>query len=114
VTIDPLDDFTEIKPNQPAIEWLVKGLDDTTVISRILNTDYKDKYISLFTGNVAGYASHSEADLAFCRILSNNHCPIHQIDRIFRKSKLYRSKWNEKRGNETYGRMTLMKSLSEE
>lgn len=113
VTIDPLDGFTEVKPSQDAINWLVNSLDDKAVMSRILNTDYREKFIALWSGNVAGYASHSEADLAMCRILANNHCQMHQIDRIFRKSKLYRNKWNEKRGNETYGRMTLTTALTE-
>jgi putative DNA primase/helicase len=113
VTIDPLDDFTEIKPNQSAINWLTSGLDDRGITNKILNTDYGEKFIKLWNGSTTQYTSSSEADLAFCRILANNHCPIHQIDRLFRKSKLYRQKWDERRGNKTYGQMTLEKATTE-
>lgn len=114
ITIDILNEYKEIKPNQNAIEWLVKSIDDKSLINKILTTDYRDKFIQLWEGKVTGYVSHSEADLAFCRILSNNHAPMHQIDRLLRKSKLYRPKWHEKRGNTTYGLMTLEKATDDQ
>jgi len=112
-TLDPLKNHDEVKPNQTAIDWLAKSIDDKSVINHVLSSDYRDKFITLWTGNTTNYESHSEADLAFCRILANNHCPMHQIDRIFRKSKLMRTKWNEKRGIDTYGIHTLEMALKE-
>lgn len=98
----------EIVENMDAIHWLVKSMDDRRLISNVLQKDTDKKFQSLWSGNWKKlYPSQSEAELAFCRILANNHAPMHQIDRIYRQSKLYRAKWNEKRGTSTYGEMTL-------
>jgi primase-polymerase (primpol)-like protein len=74
-----------------------------------MNKPYAKKLQLLWENRftLAGYASQSEAELAFCRILANNNAPMHQIDRIYRKTKLFRQKWLEKRGNTTYGKATL-------
>lgn len=98
----------EIVENMDAIHWLVKSMDDRRLISNVLQKDTDKKFQLLWSGNWKKlYPSQSEAELAFCRILANNHAPMHQIDRIYRQSKLYRAKWNEKRGTSTYGEMTL-------
>lgn len=62
-----------------------------------------------------GYSSQSQADMAlvgalmfFCR---NNKTVV---DRLFRKSDLYRDKWDEMRGTMTYGEWTMENSRSEE
>ena len=57
------------------------------------------------------YPSQSEADLYLCLKLAF-WCERDQetIDRIFRTSSLYRSKWDEKHGAETYGQMTIQKA----
>jgi putative DNA primase/helicase len=61
------------------------------------------------------YGSQSEADLALVGLLADfiGNNP-EQIDRIFRKSKLYRDKWDELRGDLTYGEMTINKALGDE
>ncbi len=71
------------------------------------------KFTDLWMGNIADYASHSEADLALCSLLAFYTGPdAARIDRLFRESRLMRSKWDEKRGTETYGEMTVAKALS--
>lgn len=118
VTIDPIPSknaTTEIINKQNEVKWLVGTLQDTRFISIILsdrNINICDKMQRLFAGDITGYASHSEADLAFCRVLANKGAPMHQIDRIFRKTKLMRTKWDEKRGEETYGKTTLKMALN--
>lgn len=58
------------------------------------------------------YASQSEADLAFCIILAFwTQDPV-QIDRLFRDSRLLRPKWDEKRGAQTYGELTIAEALA--
>ena len=54
------------------------------------------------------YSSQSEADLAFANDLAfwTARDPK-KMDDIFRKSNLYRDKWDEKRGEETYGNITI-------
>lgn len=113
-TLDTIKGFEIVRPNQPAIDWLAKTLDDKMLITTITRKEYRNNFIELYEGRWSHkYPSQSEADLAFCRILANNNAPMHQIDRIFRQTKLMRSKWNEKRGNETYGLMTLKKALKD-
>lgn len=65
------------------------------------------KFEALFSGDISGYPSQSEADIALCGILSFYTRDANQIDSIFRKSGLYRDKWDEKHGTQTYGDMTI-------
>ncbi len=57
--------------------------------------------------------SHSEADATLCSMLafycSGNRKPM---DRPFRNSALYRSKWDEYRGTDTYGDITNKNAIS--
>ena len=36
---------------------------------------------------------------------------LEQVDRLFRQSALYRDKWDEQRGADTYGNLTVMKAV---
>lgn len=55
----------------------------------------------------------SSADMSFCNILAF-YCNgnISQMDRIFRSSALMRDKWDEMRGQDTYGNITLQNAAS--
>jgi putative DNA primase/helicase len=65
----------------------------------------------LFDGNWKGeYPSQSEADLALCRRLLAFGAEG-EVDRWFRQSRLMRPKWDERRGDRTYGQMTLAKAI---
>lgn len=61
------------------------------------------------------YESQSQADLALVGYLmffcGNNQSAA---DRLFRKSDLFREKWDELRGDKTYGELTLEKSAQKE
>jgi len=73
------------------------------------------KFKRLFSGDIAGYPSHSEADQAFANIVAlhtTDQDRTAQVHRIMRLSKLYRPKWNELHGRGTYGAMTVEKALS--
>jgi primase-polymerase (primpol)-like protein len=108
ITLDAIKGRETVRKNQEAINWLYKSVDDNELMRQITKKEYRDKFIALWEGNWKGlYPSQSEAELGFVRILSNNKAPIHQIDRLYRKSNLARQKWDEKRGNTTYGMMTL-------
>ena len=59
-----------------------------------------------------GYPSHSEADLAWTGLLARYAGPQpEQIDRLFRASGMMRPKWDERRGTQTYGQLTIAKVL---
>ncbi|KDA48751.1 phage/plasmid primase, P4 family [Leuconostoc falkenbergense] len=61
------------------------------------------------------YASQSEADLALANYLSFwTGRDFAQMDEIFRDSVLFRDKYNEKRGQTTYGIALLTKAISEQ
>lgn len=66
----------------------------------------------LVKGDTSGYPSQSEADSALCCHLAYYTRDPRQIDRIFRQSGLYRSKWDEKHGGATYGDTTISNALS--
>lgn len=66
----------------------------------------------LMLGNWGGkYESQSEADLALCSYLSHLLDDPADIDRVVRLSGLYRSKWDERRGNSTYGRNNILRAM---
>jgi hypothetical protein len=62
---------------------------------------------------MAGYPSQSEADLAICgmltRTLPNNP---RLIDKLFRLSGMYRAKWDELHGQQTYGQHTIQIAIT--
>lgn len=110
VTLDTMNGYEEIRENQEALDWLQNSLDDAKLLRAIVDSKDREKFIDLYGGIWANrYPSQSEADIAFCRLLANKEAPMHQIDRVYRKSKLMRDKWNEKRGDKTYGYNTIEK-----
>jgi putative DNA primase/helicase len=86
---------------------------DAGVLAHICASSYKRRFQMLYGGSwQRNYSSQSEADIALAGILAtfvgNNPA---QIDRLFRRSKLYRPKWDELRGSATYGQRTVQKVL---
>ena len=83
------------------------------VLERIRESKQAQLFNTLYQGNINGYASQSEADLALCSILafwSGNNAQ--QMDAIFRASCLFRDKWDARHGQLTYGQKTINKALS--
>lgn len=87
---------------------------DEEVISKALSSKNNIIFSSLYYGQWEGaYASQSDADLALCSFLAFwTNKDATQMDRIFRKSKLYRQKWDENRGEHTYGEITIQKAIN--
>lgn len=70
------------------------------------------KFASLWAGNWNGhFGSQSEADSSLVFTLAFYTKDAGQIDRLFRRSALFRAKWDEKHGTKTYGQMTIDKAL---
>ena len=68
----------------------------------------------LIDGNTSGYSSQSEADIALCNHLAYwTAKDPEKMDAIFRQSKLFRSKWDEKHGASTYGQQTIAKAIKD-
>lgn len=66
----------------------------------------------LYSGDWSGYPSRSNADLALVNHLAFYTQDPKQLDSLFRNSGLYREKWDQKRGELTYGEMTIERALS--
>lgn len=71
------------------------------------------KFVSLYSGRTAGYASQSEADMAFCSMLAFwTGCDASKMDVIFRSSGLMREKWDRPQSGSTYGALTIQKAIA--
>ena len=93
---------------------VITDLDDSEIIDKARNCKSGSLFNLLYQGQWEGlYPSQSEADLVFCNHLAfwtaRNKA---QMDRIFRSSGLMRKKWDEKRGADTYGNMTIEKACA--
>ena len=90
-------------------------LDDDEVVKLAGESKNGSKFLNLMKGDITGYESQSDADLALCSILAfwTGKSPA-LIDKIFRNSGLYRDKWNEKHSGEglTYGQLTIRQAIN--
>jgi putative DNA primase/helicase len=87
---------------------------DDYLLSKAKGAKNGAKFERLWNGSTAGYPSQSEADQALCCQLAfwtgGNR---RQMDRLFRRSGLMRSKWDARHGSDgrTYGEMTIDAAL---
>lgn len=66
------------------------------------------KYQQIYNGNLSAFGNdHSVADFALAGYLARKGLSPSEVDQVFRSSQLYRPKWDEKRGNSTYGKITI-------
>lgn len=87
----------------------LNSLTGDDLIARARNARNGDKFSNLYDGNwQSHHSSQSEADLALCSNLAFwTGKDAAEIDRLFRLSGLMRPKWNERRGETTYGERTI-------
>ncbi|MCC7293573.1 MAG: hypothetical protein IT449_16070 [Phycisphaerales bacterium] len=72
-----------------------------------------EKFAALLAGRWNEYFnSKSEADSSVCFTLAWYTKDAAQIDRIVRRSRLFREKWDEPRGDQTYGQITIANALA--
>ena len=104
--------FSESEPEPPREEAQSQSnggskLTDDQVIALAAQAHNSPKFLSLMDGSLEGYNSQSEADLALCQLIAFYSPDPAQIDRIFRRSKLYREKWDR----EDYRQSTIYKAM---
>ncbi len=90
-------------------------LDDTELLATMFGSRNGASILRLWSGDTsAHHDDDSAADLALCAHLAFwcNGDAV-RMDRLFRQSRLYREKWDEQRGDETYGQRTLGTALSD-
>jgi hypothetical protein len=95
------------------------NLDDVDLLDKIRGSDNGPKFKPLYDhGDTSEYATgehdgRSEGDLALCGILAWwTDYDTNRVDTLFRQSKLYRAKWDEKHYGDgtTYGQGTIAKA----
>jgi len=83
------------------------------LLARAFDAKNGDDVRRLYAGDVSGYPSQSEAELALCSHLAFWFSgDAAAIDAAMRESGLFRPKWDERHGAKTYGEMTIDKALS--
>src|SRR5262249_43538925 len=89
-----------------------RGLTDDEVLAKARNARNYDKFSRLWSGDTNDYeGDESCADLALCISLAFWTRDPRQVDRLFRRSGLYRPKWDERRGETNYGKRTIEQAL---
>jgi primase-polymerase (primpol)-like protein len=101
------------RPERPPTDPQTNGhspcLDDSVLLERALNARNGGKLGRLLAGDLRGYPSPSEADLALCCLLAFWTQNAEQIDRLVRGSSLFREKWERP----DYRDVTITKALTE-
>jgi primase-polymerase (primpol)-like protein len=89
----------------------VANLSDREVVDRIARSRQGEKFRRVYAGDVSGYASASEADMALACIVSFwSHDPT-QVERILRSSGLQRAKWDTSRPGGSYLSVTIANAI---
>ncbi len=87
------------------------------IVERAAAAANGEKFMRLYSGDfgAAGYASQSEAELAFASMVAFWTGPDPElIDAVYRASGLLRDKWDARRGGHTYGEITIEKAMEHE
>lgn len=87
--------------------------EDDLLVQKAGSAANGEKFKRLWEGDTSLHrGDDSAADLALCNILAYwTGNDADRIDRLFRRSGLYRAKWDGRRGDKTYGQMTIAKAL---
>lgn len=86
--------------------------DDQTVLERALRAQNGATVGRLYAGDATGHDTPSQADAALIALLIPYTRDAAQLDRLFRGSGLMRAKWDEMRGTQTYGALTIAQELT--
>lgn len=101
----------EPAPRQlPAVDVTASEED---IVKLAIKSKNGDRFKALYSGDISGYPSHSEADMAFCMMLAFwTGCDTAKMDSIFRQSGLMREKWDRQQSGSTYGILTLQRAVA--
>jgi primase-polymerase (primpol)-like protein len=90
-------------------------LTDEELIERAQTAANGEKFVRLWRGNIHGYESQSEADMALCCLLAFwTGGDAKRIDQLFRRSGLLRQKWDDQHfaDGATYGERTIERAIN--
>ena len=99
----------------PKVAQVCVSVDGQALLDMAMRAQNGGKFWRLWNGDWSGYKSHSEADLALCRLLAFwTGGDEGQMDCLFRSCGLFRPKWDERRGETTYGERTIRRALKDQ
>lgn len=101
-----------IAPPKVILPRTAPTMSDIEIIRRIRKSGQSAKFESLYSGDISGYPSASNADFAMARILAFWTQDRHQIESIMRSSGLVREKWDHGLGDSTYLAVTIENAQS--
>ena len=88
-------------------------LSDYDLLDKMFSSRRGGEIRALFNGDISGYGSQSEADLALCsHLVYWTSGDFSRVDTLFRQSGLMRDKWDKSIKGQTYGAITISKALS--
>ncbi len=100
------------KPAAPPTDRVPRLGDEAILKKAFRSRKSGEKFQTLWNGQWNGYFnSPSEADSSVVFTLAFYTKDPAQIDRLFRQSRLFRPKWDEYHGEQTYGELTIAKAL---
>jgi len=88
---------------------------DDALLEKAMHARNGATFWALWQGDISGYVSQSEAELALCNLLAFwTGKDAHRMDRLFRRSALYRrDKWDRPaRSGESYGQGTIARAIA--
>jgi hypothetical protein len=103
------------RTSAPAATVLPTEADDDRLLERARGAKNGAKFRALYDGgDCSSYPSQSEAELALCMLLAFwTHRDGARIDRLFRRSALFRPKWDAGAGHGlTYGQRTVRTAVA--
>ena len=98
-----------------ATKGVTVTLEDDELLRKARNASNGEKFERLWSGDITGYDSQSEADMALCCLLAFwTGGDLTQLDRLFRESGLHRDKWDEVHyaDGSTYGEKTVLRAIA--
>ncbi|KGL46228.1 DNA primase [Listeriaceae bacterium FSL A5-0209] len=101
--------------NQIKQQMSSNNLSTNEILKKAYGSQNGPYFKTLFEGEWESYYnSQSDADLAFANMLAFwTAADYEKMDEIFRNSGLMRDKWDQKRGQNTYGQITLGKAIAD-
>lgn len=103
------ENFRNTPPKETTKNAHPAAMSDLALVEKAMSAANGDKFARLWNGNTGDYdGDDSAADMALCCLLAfwTQKDPS-RMDRLFRESGLMRDKWDDKRGERTYGEMTI-------
>tara|TARA_Y100001970_G_scaffold201555_1_gene245260 strand:- start:115 stop:2079 length:1965 start_codon:yes stop_codon:yes gene_type:complete len=83
----------------------------SSVLEKLKQSRFAESFTKLFEGGNLSDDTSAD-DLVFCNYLASFTADPNVIDEIYRQSNRYRDKWDQKRGQHTYGELTIEQALS--